>query len=137
MKSLLLFACSYLLIALCKSTHAEIRSQHYTVDPSPDNEVYNTSALVEYPSLSTIECAAMCGDHCSCFGFHVQKRKCHIPQICNPADMTKEETGWRYYSQAGMLSYIPYISYMIYVSDISKLVLYYFYIPYITCISHS
>jgi hypothetical protein len=87
---------------------AEIRSQHYTRDPSLDNKVSNTSVLGEHQSLSLIQCAAKCGDHCSFFGFNVQQRRCRLHQTCDSADMTMEEAGWRYYSPAGMLSYIPY-----------------------------
>jgi hypothetical protein len=122
MKSLALFTYSYLFIALWQLVQAEMRSQHYTVDPSLDNKVSNTSVMAGHQSLSLIECAAKCGDRCSCFGFNVQKRRCRIHQTCDPADMTTEETGWRYYSLAGMLSYIPYISCLKCISGVLKLV---------------
>jgi hypothetical protein len=124
MKFLAIFTCSYLLIALCKLVHADIRSHHYTVDHSLDNKVSNTSVLAEYQSLSLTECAAKCGEHCCCFSFNVQKRKCRIRQACDTADMTTEETGWRYYSPTGMLFYIPYITYTKWVYCVSKLISY-------------
>jgi hypothetical protein len=105
-----LFTCCYLWVALCTLTKGQIRSQHYTVDPSLDNKVSNTSVLAEHQSQSLIECTAKCGDRCSCFGFNIQSRKCRIHQTCEPSVMTTDESGWRYYSPAGMLSYIPYIS---------------------------
>jgi hypothetical protein len=124
MKSLALFTCIYLLIALCKSEVAEIISQRFKVDPILDNKVSNISVLEEHRSQSLSECANECGDRCSCFGFNVQERRCRIHQTCDPAHMTTKETGWRYYSPAGMLSYIPYIAYIKCISCVSKLISY-------------
>ena len=103
MKFITVLTC--LLIAFCTRTAAEVRIQRYTVDPDLDNKVSTTSLLATHPSLSLTECSAMCNGVCSCFGFNPIRKECRIHQTCDPSEITTEETGWRYYSPAGMFSH--------------------------------
>ncbi|XP_056003659.1 angiopoietin-2-like [Ostrea edulis] len=97
MKSTTLCIRCFLHVMLCTLSKADIISQHYILDPSLDNKVSNNSLMTKHHSESLIECSAKCGELCVCFGFNPQLKKCRIHQSCDPANMTVDETGWRYF----------------------------------------
>jgi hypothetical protein len=113
-----------LLIAFCTRTAAEERNQGYIRNYTLGDEVSTlgstlniatTSSFTVHRSVSLTKCSALCHGVCACFGFNPKRRECRIHQICNPSDMNIGETGWRYYSPVGMLSFILHVTHMKYL----------------------
>jgi hypothetical protein len=103
--------CCFLCIILCTLSKADIKTRSFTRKFSLDDKVSNIGLLTEHYSASVPECCAMCGGHCTCFGFNNQIRKCRIHQSCDPSDMTANEEAWRYFfEEGGMLSHSSFIS---------------------------
>ncbi|XP_048740988.2 uncharacterized protein LOC125654923 isoform X1 [Ostrea edulis] len=98
MKAITLNIRCFLYLILCILSKADIISKSFTMEPSLHNKVSNSNLISKHHSESIPECSAICGELCACFGFNPKLKKCHIHQSCNPADITKDETGWRYFS---------------------------------------
>ncbi|XP_048740989.2 uncharacterized protein LOC125654923 isoform X2 [Ostrea edulis] len=101
MKAITLNIRCFLYLILCILSKADIISKSFTMEPSLHNKVSNSNLISKHHSESIPECSAICGELCACFGFNPKLKKCHIHQSCNPADITKDETGWRYFSLDG------------------------------------
>ncbi|XP_056017436.1 perlucin-like [Ostrea edulis] len=111
MKAFTLRVRCFLYFILWSLSKADVTSQRYTMEPSLDNKVSDIDLMAKHNSESLTGCSAMCGKPCACFGFNPQLKKCRIHRSCDQSDMTRDETGWRYYYVDGVGCHVGWIQF--------------------------